>query len=203
VISKYSWELLTKVYGLDPSRLYVTYFEGHPAGGLEPDTEAKELWLAAGVPEDHIVPGNLKVRLLRAMAFSIMPGLLYCALRMSRLLAAETRGAEYNLGVLGCVLTILPPGQFLGDGRHRPLRSMQRDPRRQNRWQKCCTPRQYVKAYEAFWGCANSLCVDQDDPNVIEIWNVSEDAFFFIPSHVILLEVIHMAHQGRNRIKMT
>jgi alanyl-tRNA synthetase len=54
------WELLTKVYGIDPERLYVTYFEGHPASGLEPDLEAKELWKAVGVPEDHIVPGNLK-----------------------------------------------------------------------------------------------------------------------------------------------
>ena len=42
-----------------------TYFEGDPAEGLEPDTEAKELWLAAGMAEDHIVPGNLKVRLRR------------------------------------------------------------------------------------------------------------------------------------------
>src|SRR5436189_6336569 len=42
-----------------------TYFEGDPAGGLEPDTEAKELWLAAGMAEDHIVPGNLKVPLRR------------------------------------------------------------------------------------------------------------------------------------------
>ncbi|KAJ5246950.1 hypothetical protein N7468_001933, partial [Penicillium chermesinum] len=40
----YSWTLLTKVYGLDPDRLYVTYFEGNEAGGLEPDHEAKELW---------------------------------------------------------------------------------------------------------------------------------------------------------------
>ncbi|GKZ52055.1 alanine--tRNA ligase, partial [Aspergillus brasiliensis] len=24
---RYSWELLTKIYGLDPKRLYVTYFE--------------------------------------------------------------------------------------------------------------------------------------------------------------------------------
>jgi alanyl-tRNA synthetase len=56
----YSWELLTKVYGLDPSRLYVTYFEGNAAGGLEPDLEAKELWLKAGVLEDHILPGNMK-----------------------------------------------------------------------------------------------------------------------------------------------
>lgn len=57
---RYSWELLTKVYGLDPQRLYVTYFEGHEEGGLEPDLEAKALWRAAGVPEDHILPGNMK-----------------------------------------------------------------------------------------------------------------------------------------------
>ncbi|PWY64719.1 hypothetical protein BO70DRAFT_366943 [Aspergillus heteromorphus CBS 117.55] len=57
---RYSWELLTKVYGLDPQRLYVTYFEGNKDGGLEPDYEAKELWKAVGVPEDHILPGNMK-----------------------------------------------------------------------------------------------------------------------------------------------
>lgn len=56
----YSWDLLTKVYGLDPNRLYVTYFEGSEAGGLEPDLEAKELWKSVGVPEDHILPGNMK-----------------------------------------------------------------------------------------------------------------------------------------------
>ncbi|OJI97717.1 hypothetical protein ASPVEDRAFT_49674 [Aspergillus versicolor CBS 583.65] len=56
----YSWELLTKVYGLDPSRLYVTYFEGSKEGGLEPDLEAKNLWRAVGVSEDHILPGNMK-----------------------------------------------------------------------------------------------------------------------------------------------
>ncbi|KAF5662305.1 alanyl-tRNA synthetase [Fusarium heterosporum] len=56
----YSWELLTKVYGLDPSRLYVTYFEGDEKLKLEPDLEAKELWISVGVPEDHILPGNMK-----------------------------------------------------------------------------------------------------------------------------------------------
>ncbi|KAI8957987.1 tRNA synthetases class II (A)-domain-containing protein [Daldinia sp. FL1419] len=56
----WSWELLTKVYGLDPARLYVTYFEGNPAMNLEPDLEAKELWRFVGVPEDHILPGNMK-----------------------------------------------------------------------------------------------------------------------------------------------
>lgn len=56
----YSWNLLTKVYGLDPDRLYVTYFEGNEAGGLEPDHEAKELWKLVGVSESHILPGNMK-----------------------------------------------------------------------------------------------------------------------------------------------
>ena len=56
----FSWELLTQVYGLEADRLYVTYFEGNKAGGLEPDTEAKELWKSVGVAEDHILPGNMK-----------------------------------------------------------------------------------------------------------------------------------------------
>jgi len=56
----YSWELLTKTFALQPDRLYVTYFEGNPATGLEPDTEAKEIWKSMGVPEDHILPGNMK-----------------------------------------------------------------------------------------------------------------------------------------------
>ncbi|KAK6332805.1 Alanine--tRNA ligase [Orbilia brochopaga] len=55
-----SWNLLTKVYGLDPKRLYVTYFEGDKASGLEPDLETKELWRKIGVPDDHILPGNIK-----------------------------------------------------------------------------------------------------------------------------------------------
>ncbi len=55
-----SWELLTKVYGLDPDRLYVTYFEGNPDMSLDEDLEAKDLWLSVGVPDDHILPGNMK-----------------------------------------------------------------------------------------------------------------------------------------------
>lgn len=57
---EYSWELLTKVYGLEPDRLYVTYFEGNEAGGLEPDLEAKELWKSVGVADDHILTGNME-----------------------------------------------------------------------------------------------------------------------------------------------
>ena len=56
----YSWELLTKVYGLDPSRLYVTYFEGNAAAGLEPDYEARDFWRSVGVADDHILTGDMK-----------------------------------------------------------------------------------------------------------------------------------------------
>ncbi|KAI9687264.1 MAG: Alanine--tRNA ligase [Bathelium mastoideum] len=56
----FSWDLLTNVFGLQPDRLYVTYFEGNKAGGLEPDLEAKELWKGVGVAEDHILSGNMK-----------------------------------------------------------------------------------------------------------------------------------------------
>lgn len=56
----FSWELLTKVYGLDPDRLYITYFEGYAPSGLAPDDEARELWLDIGVAADHILPGNMK-----------------------------------------------------------------------------------------------------------------------------------------------
>jgi len=56
----YSWDLLTRVYKLPKDRLYVTYFEGDPKYSLEPDLEAKELWIQQGVSEDHILPGNAK-----------------------------------------------------------------------------------------------------------------------------------------------
>ena len=56
----FSWDLLTKVFGLDPDRLYVTYFEGDKSKGLEPDTEAQNLWKSVGVAEDHILTGNMK-----------------------------------------------------------------------------------------------------------------------------------------------
>jgi alanyl-tRNA synthetase len=41
----WSWELLTKVYGVAPDRLYATYFGGNQDVGLEPDVETKQLWL--------------------------------------------------------------------------------------------------------------------------------------------------------------
>ncbi|CAL1705403.1 unnamed protein product [Somion occarium] len=56
----YSWELLTEVYGLPKDQLYVSYFGGDPQTGLEPDLEAKQLWIDQGVPESHVLPGSLK-----------------------------------------------------------------------------------------------------------------------------------------------
>ena len=43
----WAWELLTKVWPLPKQRLHATVFGGDAAEGLEPDTEAKELWLKA------------------------------------------------------------------------------------------------------------------------------------------------------------
>jgi len=40
---KYAWDLLTRVYGIDKTRLYVTYFGGNDK--IKPDYEAKEYWL--------------------------------------------------------------------------------------------------------------------------------------------------------------
>jgi hypothetical protein len=51
---------LTEVYKLPKDRLYVTYFEGDSKQGLEPDTEARDIWRSVGVPDDHILTGNAK-----------------------------------------------------------------------------------------------------------------------------------------------
>ena len=55
----WAWELLTEVWGIDPERLHATYFEGDASEGLEPDLEAKELWMQF-LPESRVHPGNKK-----------------------------------------------------------------------------------------------------------------------------------------------
>ena len=40
----WAWELLTKVYGIDPSKLYATVFEGSTQDGIPRDQEALEYW---------------------------------------------------------------------------------------------------------------------------------------------------------------
>ena len=56
---EWSWELLTKVYGLPPAALYATYFGGNAAAGLEPDLETKALW-EKFLPPERVIPGNMK-----------------------------------------------------------------------------------------------------------------------------------------------
>ncbi len=55
----WSWELLTEVYKLDKSRLYVTIFEGDAKEGLPKDEEAYQEWKKV-IAEDRILMGNKK-----------------------------------------------------------------------------------------------------------------------------------------------
>jgi alanyl-tRNA synthetase len=55
----WSWELLTEVYKLDKSRLYVTVFEGDAKEGLPPSSIALTEWKKL-VAAEHIVFGNKK-----------------------------------------------------------------------------------------------------------------------------------------------
>lgn len=52
------WEFFTKDLGLDPSRIYVTIFEGLPAqtgnDSVPKDEEAKKIWLELGIPKERI-----------------------------------------------------------------------------------------------------------------------------------------------------
>ena len=56
---QWAWELLTEVYRIDPSKLYVTIFEGAPDEDISKDTEAYDFWKAI-LPEDRILLGNKK-----------------------------------------------------------------------------------------------------------------------------------------------
>ena len=57
----WAWELLTSEqwWGIDPRRLHATYFEGDPELGLQPDHEARDLWLRH-LPAEQVHPGNKK-----------------------------------------------------------------------------------------------------------------------------------------------
>ena len=55
---RFAWEFVTGPVsegnlGMDPSKLWITVFEG--AEGVPADTEAEELWKAAGVPAERIM----------------------------------------------------------------------------------------------------------------------------------------------------
>ncbi|XP_036603961.1 alanine--tRNA ligase, cytoplasmic [Trichosurus vulpecula] len=57
---KLALELLTQEFGIPLDRLYVTYFGGNEAAGLEPDLECKQIWQNLGLDHGKILPGNMK-----------------------------------------------------------------------------------------------------------------------------------------------
>lgn len=55
----WAWELLTKEYGLEPDRLYVSVFQGDASENLAPDDEAREYW-KRWIAEDRILAFSKK-----------------------------------------------------------------------------------------------------------------------------------------------
>lgn len=54
-----AWELLTKVYGMPTEQLYASYFGGDEKLGLEPDLEARDIWLKY-LPAEKVLPFGVK-----------------------------------------------------------------------------------------------------------------------------------------------
>jgi alanine--tRNA ligase len=55
----WAWKLLTGTFGLNPDRLYATYFAGDAAFGLPADDEARNIWLRY-LPAERILPFDKK-----------------------------------------------------------------------------------------------------------------------------------------------
>src|SRR5688572_2027045 len=56
---QWAWDLLANVWKLDPARLHATYFQGDASENLEPDHEARDLWLQY-LPKERVHPGSKK-----------------------------------------------------------------------------------------------------------------------------------------------
>jgi len=54
-----AWQCLTIEFGIDPNRLYATYFGGDDSQGLSADLESKEIWLKY-LPESRIIACGCK-----------------------------------------------------------------------------------------------------------------------------------------------
>jgi len=50
-----AWDILTNTYGLPQDRIYASYFGGDAEMGLEPDYEARDLWLKK-LPAARVLP---------------------------------------------------------------------------------------------------------------------------------------------------
>jgi alanyl-tRNA synthetase len=55
----WAWECLINVYGLNPDRLYATYFGGDERQGLAVDEEARQIWLRF-LPTERVLPFGCK-----------------------------------------------------------------------------------------------------------------------------------------------
>lgn len=55
----WSWELLTKVLGMNPDRIYATVFGGDAGENLDSDEEARDIWRQY-LPDNHILDGSKK-----------------------------------------------------------------------------------------------------------------------------------------------
>uniref|UniRef100_A0A183J3J2 alanine--tRNA ligase n=1 Tax=Soboliphyme baturini TaxID=241478 RepID=A0A183J3J2_9BILA len=60
IVCRQAWDLLTTVYKLPPSQLFVTYFAGDSTLNLEADQECCDLWRQIGLPCSHILPRGMK-----------------------------------------------------------------------------------------------------------------------------------------------
>jgi alanyl-tRNA synthetase len=54
-----AYDLLVRIYGIDPARLYATYFAGDDALGLAMDDEARKHWLQY-LPEGRVIGCSTK-----------------------------------------------------------------------------------------------------------------------------------------------
>jgi len=54
----WAWQLLTEEWGLEKDRFYATYFGG--IEGVPADEEAREMWIAAGIPAERVMPFGMK-----------------------------------------------------------------------------------------------------------------------------------------------
>lgn len=165
----WAWELLTEVYGLNPDRLYASYFAGDEQTPM--DEEARDLWLQF-LPESRVLPfdkvlggennspppssPNLAAVLFR----SVVRLLLFFFFAMSvdvTLLCAL--GLVAHVGWLGRAWSCV--GRF----------SNQTD----NFWEMGdtgpCGPCTEIH-YDRIGGRDAAALVNADDPDVLEIWNL-------------------------------
>ncbi len=57
----WAWELLTKVWAIEPAKLWVTVFQGDTEDNSPPDSDTKSLWpKVTGVPKERVLFGGKK-----------------------------------------------------------------------------------------------------------------------------------------------